>query len=553
MRLAAERTTRVRPRGFCGETVWWLPGLAAALWITAIAGLPLLALLTGIDDIPLADVLGNRYLQSVVQFSVWQAFLSTVLSLLLAIPFARALARTPTFPGRDWLVTLCSLSLVIPTMVALFGIIAVYGRSGWLNSLLATTGTAPFSIYGLPGILLAHVFFNMPLAARVFLQSLEAIPVEHWRLARQLGMPARTRWRLLEWPAIRAHLPALALLVFTLCFTSFAIVMTLGGGPRATTIEVAIYQALRFDFDIGTAVALSIIQLTICGVLMLISTRLGSGDRLSLRYRHRRVDADSLPWRSPMASALDTACIFAGAGFVLLPLSGLLVSGFNHRLPDVLLHTRTLTASANTLWIALSAALLCILVAMGILITARHLRYRKHRIHSGRLLQLLGNVILVLPPVVLGTGMFLLLRPHADVFSLGLVLVMLINSLMALPFALRILQGPFDQSAAQYDRLCQSLGVQGWHRWRLVDWPQLRRPLGFASATAAALSAGDLGAIALFGSDRLSTLPLLLYQRIGGYRLEEAAATALLLLALCLMLFVVLQTLIGGRARADTA
>ena len=159
-----------------------------------------------------------------------------------------------------------------------------------------------------------------------------------------------------------------------------------------------------------------------------------------------------------------------------------------------------------------------------------------------------------MPPIVLGTGLFVLLRHVADVFSLALLLAMLINSLMALPFVLRILDGPLMQAAQQHDRLLQSLNLSGWNRWRFIDWPLIRKPLGFAMAVAATFAAGYLSAIALFGSDRALTLPLLLYQRMGSYRLQEAAVTAAILLLLCLLLFLVLQAIFaGGRQNTDNA
>ena len=86
----------------------------------------------------------------------------------------------------------------------------------------------PFFGSVLGGILLAHVFFNMPLAARWLLFALEAIPAGQWRLAAQLGMPAATRWRWIEWPAVRTQLLPLASLIFLLCFSSFTTVMALG-------------------------------------------------------------------------------------------------------------------------------------------------------------------------------------------------------------------------------------------------------------------------------------------------------------------------------------
>ncbi len=61
------------------------------------------------------------------------------------------------------------------------------------------------------------------------------------------------------------------------------------------------------------------------------------------------------------------------------------------------------------------------------------------------------------------------------------------------------------------------------------------------------LSLGDLGAIAMFGSQELTTLPWLLYLQLGSYRLTEAAATALLLLTLCFSLFWLVERGLGGK------
>ena len=206
------------------------------------------------------DALGafDIYLLRVVRFTLWQATLSTAFSLLVAVPLAVALSRMPNLPGRTFIIRLFGLPLALPAIVAVFGVLAVWGRNGWLADWLKWFGieNAP-SIYGLSGILIAHVFFNAPLAARLLLEQLDRIALEQWRTAQQLGLSGWAVWRYMEWPSIRAALPGIAGLVFMLCLTSFAIVLVLGGGPGATTLEVAIYQALRFDFDPGRAVALA--------------------------------------------------------------------------------------------------------------------------------------------------------------------------------------------------------------------------------------------------------------------------------------------------------
>jgi len=527
---------------------WWFAGFFALLLILLLAGLPLLAIALEAGQINLSGVLGDAYTQRVIRFSIIQAALSTLLSLGLAIPVALALSHEPRFPGRSILITLFSLSLVIPTVVAIFGIVAVYGRTGWFNAFLSALSIDPLSLYGLNGILLAHVFFNMPFATRVLLQNLDGIPGEQWRLATQLGMPYRSRFRHIEWPALRQSIPGLSALIFALCFTSFAIVMTLGGGPRATTIEVAIYQALRFDFDLNMAVTLAGIQLVLCTVLMVLSTLLARDIDSTIGFSGL---LKPVSWRPTNTHRwLGILTISLATAFVLLPLLGLLFATVNTKFLTVIKDSLTLLAIGNTLVTALVSAFLSVALALGLLFSARHLRIRMHHERAGVWLQMAGNIILVLPPLVLGTGLFLLLQPFADVFSLALVLVIAINCLTALPFVVRMLEAPMMQASRQHDRLLMSLGIRSWHRWHIIDWPLLRRPIGLALAVAATLSAGDLTAIALFGSERFVTLPLLLYQRMGSYRLEEAAVTAGILLALCLFLFASLQRIIGGRAHA---
>lgn len=503
--------------------------------------------------------LGDVYTRRIIRFSLYQALLSTILSLGLALPVALALAHTPLFRGRSLLVNLFSLSLVIPTIVAIYGIVAVYGRTGWANQLLTSTGLEPLSFYGLTGILIAHVFFNMPLAARVFLLSLESIPDTQWRLARQLGMGPLSVWRFIEWPTLRGQIAGLALLIFTLCFTSFAIVMTLGGGPRATTIEVAIYQSLRFDFDIQLAVTLASIQLVICLFLTALSALFKPDTAVGFQGfntagKHKRSSESGFN-RTTIGgkgwhTLLNRICIALACVFVLSPMVALIASAINKSSLSVLSDKSTLLAIVNTGIAAISSAIISVSLAIGLLSSSRHMRVRLGIERSGQWLQLTGNMILIVPPVVLGTGLFLLLRPYADVFSLALLLVILINSLMALPFVLRIMDAPVMRITARDDKLIRSLGLHGFNRWRYIDWPQLRKPIAMGFAFAATLSAGDLSAIALFGSEKVTTLPLLLYQRMGSYRLDEAATTAGILLIFCLVLFLGLQRLLGGKAHA---
>lgn len=524
--------------------IWWLPGSAATLLILLLSLGPLAALLWQAGGLAPRTLLADPYLRHVLGFSLGQALLSTLLSFGLAIPVARALARR-RFTGRRLLLKLFGLSLVLPVIIAIFGIVAVHGKQGWLPQLLRSLGLDPGNyLYGLFGILLAHVFFNMPLAARLILQSIESIPESSWRLASQLGMRSFHIFRLLEWPLIRAQLPGLASLIFMLCFTSFTTVLALGGGPKSTTLEVAVYQALRFDFDLATAGGLALVQLLLTAALLLLQHKLQTtpANRLSSRRPCLRPDR-----HQPGTLAVDTLALLSGLAIFLPPLLAIVVAGFHPGLLTALSSNRLWQASGQSILIALTAGTLATLLGAALLLTSRHLKVREHKRRAAALWEASGSMILMIPAVVLSTGLFIMFMPFTDVFALGPWLVVLVNALMALPYVLRTLSAPMQLVVRQYDRLADSLGVHGLHRLRLVEWPLLRRPLAQAAALSMILSLGDLGAIAMFGSQELTTLPWLLYQQLGSYRLTEAAATALLLLMLCFSLFWLVERGLGGK------
>ncbi len=457
----------------------------------------------------------DSYILRVLSFTLLQAGLSAAISIAIGLPLARALARRQDFPGRRLIVRLLNLPLALPAIVVIIGIIEVYGARGWLGGI--------FDIYGLQGILIAHVFFNFPLAARLLLAELERIPAESWKLSAQLGLKPFDIWRLVEWPQLKASLPGVALLIFLLCASSFAVVLTLGGGPSATTLEVAIYQALRADFDPQRASVLALVQLALCASLVLIAQGWGGlrPGAPPLRVMARRYDG-----RDTVSRAWDFALIAAALILLLPPLAAITISG----LAQFNANGTLLRAAATSLGLgAASAALAFTLVWPLASQAARSPGWRR----------LSGLAVLaawIVPPAVLATGWFIVLISGAGISGLAAFLVIAMNALMALPFVHHILAPAIAEQAAAYDRLCASLGVAGWNRFRYVDLPSLRRPAGLALVMALILSLGDLTAIALFGTQDFVTLPALIYRQMGSYRFDEAIGTALFLAIMVLIL-----------------
>lgn len=468
---------------------------------------------------------------SAVRFTLLQALLSTGFSCALAVPVARALMRR-SFPGRGVLILLMGAPFLLPVIVAVLGLLTIYGRSGLLNWALQLVGLPQISIYGLKGVVLAHVFFNLPLATRILLNGWHAIPAERFRLAETLGLPSP--FRHIEWPMLRATLPGAALAIFLVCLTSFVVALTLGGGPRATTLELAIYQALRFDFDPGKAALLAGVQFALCAAAVLLSARFALPSGLGAGLDRRLV------LRAPRGSkGLDMLMISLAALFLLLPLVAVLAEGLPTltRLPDAVW-----LAALRSVWMAVISAALSVTAAL----TLANAVARKTLF--ARAMELSAMLPLAASGLVLGTGLFLILRPFLRPEAVALPVTILVNALMALPFLFRILLPETQSLHADYDRLAQAMGLRGWARLRYLTLPRLARPLGLGAGLACALAMGDLGVIALFAGEGQATLPLVVQRLSAAYRMEEAAAAALLLTSLSFALFALCE--FGGRRAA---
>jgi thiamine transport system permease protein len=510
-----------------GAVIWPGVAVAAALGLLMIGTVGAVLARAGSASLGPAD-------WSALRFTVLQAAASALLSVGLAVPVARALARR-RFPGRGLLMSLMGAPFLLPVIVAVLGLLAVFGRQGVVNGAFQVLGLPPISVYGFHGVVLAHVFFNLPLAVRMILSGWQDIPAERFRLSAALGLGPGAVFHHLEWPMLRAILPGAVVAVFLICLTSFAVALTLGGGPRATTVELAIYQALRFDFDLGRAALLAALQFLLCAAAVLVAGWLvlpgafgGGMDRPVQRW----------DIGGPVLRLADAAVIGAAAMFLLVPLCVVVARG----LPGLSdLPAGLWSAAARSLLVALVSTALClvsVLALAGAIVGGRW----------PRALEAAGMLPLAVSSLVLGTGLFLILHAVIAPQRLALPVTALVNAALALPFALRLLLPALRDIEAAHGRLADALGLTGLARLRWLVLPRLRPALGLAAGVVAALSMGDLGVIALFADQGGATLPLLVQRLMGAYRMEEAAAAALVLVALSFGLFWLLDR--GGHHAA---
>jgi thiamine transport system permease protein len=254
----------------------------------------------------------------------------------------------------------------------------------------------------------------------------------------------------------------------------------------------------------------------------------------SLPVAAKGLDRQVPRWDRTDRRAICTDIVWIGlaALFLLMPL---LMVTLNGLAGITNLGASVWQAAGHSVLVALGSTALCLLWALPL---------------ATRWGEWLGLAGIALSPLVLGIGLFLIVRPFANPFELALYVTATVNAFVSLPFVLRILRPEAEAIRADYARLRAALGLSGWAWLRWVFLPRLKRPLGFAAGLTAALSMGDLGVIALFTDPDRATLPLKVYQLMGAYRMEQAAGGALLLLILSLGLFWMFDR--GGRVGSAT-
>ena len=463
-----------------------------------------------------------------LRFTLLQAALSAAVSCLLAIPLARALFRAQ-FWGRAALIRLISAPFILPSLAAVMGLLAVFGRGGVLNDTLAAVGAPQLSIFGLGGVVLAHVFLNLPLATRMLLNGWAGVPTERFRLAQSLSFRRGAMLRHLEWPMLRALLPSIFAVIFLVCLTSFSVVLILGGGPRATTIELGIYQSLRFEFDLRRAANLALMQTAICLLAVAFMAAVwrpaGFGAGLDRKVQLRGV------W-------LDGPVIALAALFFALPLAAIVARGLAGLID---LPNGFWMAAGRSVFIAVTSAFLAVWAALMLAMARAR--------GAGIWAELAAMLPLGTSSLALGVGAFLALRPVMPPQNAALTLAILFNAAMALPFVYRLLLPACREVQAGYARLMSSLRMSYWAMLRVVFLPRLAPIIGFGLGLSAAMAMGDFGVIALFGAADQPTLPILAARLMGAYQMQAAASVTLWLILIAFAMFWLFDHL-GGRDAA---
>lgn len=465
--------------------------------------------------------LTQPFFWQVLWFTTWQAALSTLLTLAAGLPLAYLFARF-AFPGKTLLRALTTIPFVLPTVVVAVAFTALLGPTGvvndWLRALFRLD-TAPIQLeHSVWMILLAHIFYNVSVIVRTVGGFWANLNPRLEEAAAILGADRRRLYRYITLPLLLPSILAAAMLVFLFCFTSFGVILILGG-PRFATLEVEIYRQAVSLFNLPVAAVLALVQMLFTFAIMAVYTRLQARVSLSLEARPQAMTARAP--RTPSAKALLGLAVVGMVLLLIAPLLALIWRSLTLGSDGVTFdYYRALTvnlrqsaffvppvvAVRNSLLYA--AATVALSLFLGIISAYLLARPRST-------LTAILDPLFLLP---LGTSAVTL--GFGYIISMGqlrtsLLLVPIAHTLIAVPFVVRTFLPALRSLDPNLRKAAAVMGASPARAWWEVDVPLLARAVLVCAAFAFTISLGEFGATLLISRPDVPTMPVVIYRALG--------------------------------------
>lgn len=498
-------------------------------------------------------LIDNAYYRNTVWFTLWQAVISTILTLICAIPTAFVFTRYQ-FPLKSVLLTLATLPFVLPTVVVATAFRALIDNNGMLNQIAMTLfglDRPPIQLERtLTMIFIAHVFYNYPLALRMIYGYWANQSGRIEEAGRLLSARGWRLWLDIRLPMIRPMIWASALLVFMFTFTSFGVIVLLGG-LRYATIEVEIYNQAVNVFNLPMAAVLSAVQ-----IIILLSA-LNLYARLQRNITIVGLQSQKAIARKPR-TVLEYLVVFIIIGFMTFflfaPLLALFVqsitdkTGFTTRFfADLgqagrgsVFHVPPIEAVKNSVLFASITTILAVI--LGVLLAMLLHTQRKNRLI--RWLDALVMLPLATSAVTLGFGFIIGFSTPPMAWRSEWWLIPIAHTLVALPFVVRSVLPALRAIPKQIHEAGMVLGVGAWGRWYRLQLPLVSKGVLVGAIFAFTVSLGEFGASLFIVRNDMPTISIVIYRflgRAGTY--GQALAMSVILLIVSAIAFWILERL----------
>ena len=468
----------------------------------------------------------------VLWFTAWQAAVSCVLTIAAAFPMAYVLGRY-SFKGRNLVRAMLLVPFVLPTVVVSAAMLSVFDRFGVEDRLRHT----------LWAVLLAHVFFNFAIVARTLGSYWSHLGHAQEEAARTLGAGAlRTFWSI-TLPRLMPALLGVASIVYLFCFTSFGVILILGG-PRRATLDTEIWRYAIGRLEFSTAAALVVLQLLAVLAIVALNSWLTSRRVLPEQLRtdtSRRPETSRQRWAirgtlawaglllgMPLVTLVERSFGTGGDGYSLSSYRALTSSGSAGRL----LFVKPVEALLNSLAFAGVATgiavIVGVLVALAVAYSRGYSKGAAGAIDTAMLLPLGTSAVAV------GLGLLLALdSPPLDIRDSPWI-IPVAHALIGVPFVLRGVAPVLSAIPKQVRESAKLLGASQFRLWRDIDIPLARRSILSAAGFAFAVSLGEFGASEFLVRPERPTVPVVIYQllsRPGDLAYGQALALSVILMA----------------------
>ena len=513
----------------------------------------------------LLTVLSSQNIRQTIYFTFYQATLSTILTLVLGLPSAYLFARYD-FKGKSFIRILTGLPFVMPTLVVAAAFSALIGSHGWINTLLMNIFNSKAPIlnlsHTLAAILLAHVFYNTTIIIRIVGDFWSRLSPQLRSAAQVLGANRIKSVVFVTIPLIMPAILAAAILVFIFDFTSFGVILILGG-PKFGTMEVEIYYQTIGLFNLPTAAVLSLIQLFFTLLLTIIYTRLSNKISKPLSLTSTKSSQNKLV--SHKSKFFAGVILLLLISLTLLPLISLIVKSFvssyyiDHSINNHLFtldfyrelsinRRQSVTFSPPTTAIAVSFiyATLTVLFSLAIGLPAAYNFSRYGNIKINKILDPLLMLPLGTSAVTMGLGFIITFNKSPLNLRASPIIIPIAHTLIALPFVVRILTPALRSIQPRLKDAASVLGASPREVFQRIEYPIISKAIIVAATFAFTISMGEFGATALLTRPEYTTIPVLIYRflsRPGALNYGQAMALSTLLMVIVVIGMVVIEKL----------
>ena len=212
----------------------------------------------------------NSFLNS-IKLSGLTAIIGAVLGTLIGY----AIYRWPSKRMRELLITLSDVTTNFAGAPLAFAFVIILGMNGVITQFFlkyANLKLYPnFSIYSFSGLVLAYVYFQIPLMVLIIIPAFEGLKKEWQESAQSLGANTFQYWWRIGIPVLAPSLIAGVTLLFANAFGAYATAYTLVESQLSlVTLQIGYFITGEVRHDPGIGMAMAIISLIIMGLSILV-------------------------------------------------------------------------------------------------------------------------------------------------------------------------------------------------------------------------------------------------------------------------------------------